>query len=160
MDRPTVYIETTVVSYLAARPSRDPVTARKQAATREWWSRRDRFSLRVSSTVLEESAQGDPIYAARRLALLDDIPVLAPMREIDLLGAALLEGSGLPSRTRPDASHVAHAAAHGVAYLVSWDRAHITNPLLMVRMERICREHGYHLPILCSPDRLPKGRPR
>ena len=35
--RPTAYIETSVVSYLTARPSRDVVIAAYQEITREWW---------------------------------------------------------------------------------------------------------------------------
>jgi hypothetical protein len=36
----TVYLETSIISYLAARPSRDLVTAARQELTREWWARR------------------------------------------------------------------------------------------------------------------------
>ena len=38
--KPKVYVETTILSYLAARPSRQPVTAGRQVITRQWWERR------------------------------------------------------------------------------------------------------------------------
>jgi hypothetical protein len=36
----SVYIETSVVSYLVARPGREPVTAWRQQLTNEWWVER------------------------------------------------------------------------------------------------------------------------
>ena len=56
----TVYLETTIPSYLAARPSRDLVTAAHQQLTLEWWqSRRSSFQLYASELVLQEVTLGD-----------------------------------------------------------------------------------------------------
>jgi hypothetical protein len=64
--KPTVYLETTVPGYLAARPSRDLVTAAHQEITREWWdNRRGDFALFVSQMVLQEAGAGDVEAAAR-----------------------------------------------------------------------------------------------
>ena len=53
-----VYLETTIPSYLTARPSRDLVTAAHQQITREWWdTRRHDFDLFVSQMVIDEAAQ-------------------------------------------------------------------------------------------------------
>ena len=50
--KPRVYIETTVVSYLTARPSRDIVTLAHQQITQEWWrSAARRFELVASDVV-------------------------------------------------------------------------------------------------------------
>jgi hypothetical protein len=38
--KPKVYLETTFVSYFAARPSRDIIIAAHQQLTQEWWERR------------------------------------------------------------------------------------------------------------------------
>ena len=73
--KPKAYLETTIVSYLAAAPSRDIVIAGHQQVTREWWDRRDRFELFVSQAVVEEAARGDTVVAARRIALLSGMPV-------------------------------------------------------------------------------------
>jgi hypothetical protein len=71
----TVYLETTVVSYLAAWTSRDLVTAANQETTREWWSRRRiDFDLFVSQAVIEEASDGDPDAVRRRLEILQSIP--------------------------------------------------------------------------------------
>ena len=73
-----VYLETTIPSYLVARPSRDLLIAAHQQLTREWWeSRGPQFDLFVSEPVLDEAAAGDAILAKKRLALLADIRVLA-----------------------------------------------------------------------------------
>jgi len=54
--RPTVYIETSVVSYLTAQVSRDLVVAAHQELTIEWWDKAlPKFEPFVSPVVLERS---------------------------------------------------------------------------------------------------------
>jgi hypothetical protein len=63
--KPTVYIETTVVSYLTAWPSRDVVRAGHQQITRDWWKAApDRYDLFSSVLVVAESMAGDSTAAA------------------------------------------------------------------------------------------------
>jgi hypothetical protein len=58
--KPKVYLETTIPSYLMARPSRDLVTAAHQQITREWWeTRRQDFDLFISQMVIDEASAGD-----------------------------------------------------------------------------------------------------
>ena len=65
--KPKVYIETSVISYLTARASRDVVVAGRQAITQDWWEeRRERFDVFISELVEEEMAQGDPVAVALR----------------------------------------------------------------------------------------------
>ena len=76
-DMPTVYLETTIPSYLAARPSRDPIVVAHQQITRDWWNgARERFDLYISEAVLTEIRAGDADVAARRLAILEGLPIL------------------------------------------------------------------------------------
>ena len=73
---PTVYVETSIISYLAARPSRDLIVAARQQLTHTWWrERRPAFDLCVSQIVLDEILAGDPEAAGRRVALAAGIPV-------------------------------------------------------------------------------------
>ena len=75
--KPTVYIETSVVSYLTARPSRDLITAAYQQITREWWhTAESRFSLTASALVQDEAARGDPEAARARLRALESATLL------------------------------------------------------------------------------------
>jgi hypothetical protein len=67
----SLYVETTIPSYLAARVSYDPLIAGQQAATRTWWRlRRQSFELFTSQFVLNEAALGEAKIAAKRLQIL------------------------------------------------------------------------------------------
>ena len=66
-DKPKVYIESSTISYLTARPTRNIIVDAKQELTRDWWDRRDRYELFISETVVEEIADGDPDAARLRL---------------------------------------------------------------------------------------------
>ena len=47
--KPKLYIETTIPSYLMARPSRDLIVAGHQQLTLEWWEkRRNDFDIYIS----------------------------------------------------------------------------------------------------------------
>jgi len=152
--KPTVYIETTIPSYLTAWPSRDVVRAGEQQVTRDWWDRRADFELRVSSLVLLECSAGDSDAAALRLAALDGVPVLAQTAEVERLAEALLREVPLPAKAGADALHIAVAAVNGVAYLLTWNCTHIANATLRPRIEAICRQLGYEPPVICTPMEL------
>jgi hypothetical protein len=153
--RPTVYLETSIVSYLAAYPSRDLVTAARQQVTHTWWKeRRGDFTIFASQVVLDEASAGDSDAARRRMDLLKDVPLLDVTPEVADLAAALIQRLPLPRRAGADAAHIALAARHKVDFLLTWNCAHIANAELRPRIERICREQGYTVPVLCTPDEL------
>ena len=97
--RPTVYIETTVVGYLAMRPSAQLVTAANQQVTREFWEdHRSRFDLFVSLAVVDECMAGDSEAAAEREVFLRGIPVLDVTDEVLSLAASLVTGNTAPAQ--------------------------------------------------------------
>jgi hypothetical protein len=150
-----VYIETTVISYLASRPSRDVVVAGRQQLTHTWWERRrSGFDLVISQVVLDEARAGDPDAAGHRLALTAGLPLLDMTPEVGTLAATLIEQVPLPSQAAADAAHIAVAACHGVEFVLTWNVAHIANAVLRRRVEAVCRAQGYAAPILCTPDEL------
>ena len=68
------YIETSMVSYLTARPSRDLVVAAHQQISAEWWERRRQdFELCTSQLVVDEARRGEPEMARRRLGILKEL---------------------------------------------------------------------------------------
>src|SRR6266705_1973766 len=59
--KPTVYIETSIVSYLTARPSRDLLVAAHQQLTVAWWDeQRTCYELLTSQVVLAAARAGGP----------------------------------------------------------------------------------------------------
>jgi hypothetical protein len=116
----SVYLETSIVSYLAARPSRDLVVAAHQQITHRWWeTRRGDFELVVSELVHLECAAGDPEAASRRAGILEGIETLDITPLAESLADEILRGAGLPVSARADALHIAIAASQGVDYLMT-----------------------------------------
>ena len=149
-----VYLETTIVSYLTALPSRDLVRAAHQQITNEWWQRRQRFDLFVSEAVLQEAAAGDSAAAARRLAALQGIPVLTLTPAVTTLARALLDARAVPPQAAVDAVHIAVAAANGIDFILTWNCAHIANAATRSTIESTCRSLGLVPPVICTPEEL------
>jgi PIN domain len=155
---PTVYIETSVISYLAAHPSRDLITAAHQQITHSWWQgRRSEFLIFASQVVLDESAAGDPQMASKRMEILKNVPLLEITPEVADLAATLIMRLPLPPRAGADAAHIAVAAYHGMNFLLTWNCSHIANAVLRPKIEKICREQGHSAPVLCTPEELLGG---
>ncbi len=151
----TVYLETTIISYLTAWRSQQTVMAGRQDETRNWWdNHRSRYELFTSQLVLEEAARGDPAAAKRRLEILNGIPVLAQSEETDSLAEKLKIGISLPSKAEYDAYHIAVAAVHGMDYLLTWNCRHIANVKHRLTIESICRSAGFEPPLICTPSEL------
>ena len=153
--KPRVYLETTIASYLTARPSRDLVMAANQAITQEWWTNRsDMFQMFVSQTVIKESSAGDQGAAQRRLEFLEPFPRLDITEEVETLAANLVEATPLPLKAQADALHIAVAAVNRMDYLLTWNCTHIANATLRSRIESVCRSRGYEPPVVCTPQEM------
>ncbi len=152
--KPKAYLETTIVSYLAATPSRDIVIAGHQQVTREWWERRNRFELFVSQAVVDEATRGDTAVAARRTALLSGIPVLELGPEVYELANRLLLVRAVPAKAMIDAIHIAVAVVNRVDYLLTWNCTHIANAAIRGKIEQACRAVGLQAPAICTPEEL------
>jgi hypothetical protein len=150
-----VYVETTIASYLTARPSRDLVVAAHQELTIEWWTgHRHRFDLYVSDLVLRESSRGDEAAAAKRLSELRGIPVLTVDESARDLARIFLERGLIPAKAVEDAFHVAIATTQGMDFLLTWNCRHIANAEIVDRLEAVCLELGFQIPTLCTPEQL------
>jgi hypothetical protein len=155
MARPTVYIETTVVSYLTAWPSRDLVRNAHQLLTREWWQQqRQNYDLYVSPMVLHEAAAGDPVAAAERIKALEDLPVLTITDAAIDLAERLAIALRLPDRARADATHLAIAAVHGISFLLTWNCTHLANANFTDIIQETCEDMSYAAPHVCTPEQL------
>ncbi|MCT7973839.1 type II toxin-antitoxin system VapC family toxin [Laspinema olomoucense] len=151
----TVYIETSILGYLTARPSRDLVVAANIEITREWWdTRRSDFQLYSSQAVVQETSQGDAQMASERLEIIRDLVLLALDQSVFDLAQRFLGRSSLPAKADVDAIHIAAATIHGMDYLLTWNCKHIANAQIQRKLAEISLDFGYELPILCTPYEL------
>jgi predicted nucleic acid-binding protein len=149
------YIETTVVSYLTARPSRDVVIAGHQQTTHEWWdTRRHEYDLCASELVWQEAAAGDPQAAQERLEILKTILLLGTTPEALALAKSLIRAGALPAQAADDALHIAIAATNGVPFLVTWNCRHLANAVMRPVIESVCASVGLKTPIICTSEEL------
>ena len=155
-----VYIETTIVSYLTARPNRDVVIAGHQQVTHDWWeTRREKYELCVSQLVVGEAAAGDSQAAQDRLAVLRPMTILETTAAALELAKVLIQRGALPAKAADDALHIAVAAVHAVSYLLTWNCRHLANATMRPMIESVCAAKGYRAPIICTPEELLESEP-
>ena len=153
--KPTVYIETTVISYLTAKPSRDLIIAAHQQITHDWWDLAlPHFDVFVSPIVLEEISRGDAQAAKPRLETVSSFPVLEVLSEIRNLAESYFAAIEIPEKARADSYHLALAAWHGMDFMVSWNCTHIVSGRVKKIIEKINYEYGIRTPIVCTPEEL------
>ena len=156
--KPKLYLETSIVSYLTARPSHDLIRAAHQQLTRDWWETRSSFDLYISQLVLDEAKAGNAEAAGRRLSALGEALLLELTPETGWLAREILSQGGMPAKAYVDAAHVALAAVHGLDYLLTWNYAHLANPIAQERLEAICHRLALPTPLLVSPETIPQVR--
>jgi len=153
-----VYIETSVISYLCSRPSRDLVAAAMQQTTQDWWEKdRSRYDCYVSELVLQEVLGGDPEAAAKRAAVVTELEELPLNDTVKHVARELLAKTGFPQGVTDDFVHIALAAVYGMDYLLTWNCAHIANPHWQSKIATVLLELGYAVPVLCTPQALLEG---
>ena len=160
-DKPTIYVETTIPSFLTARPSGDLIAAGRQLLTRQWWDQnRSAFDLFVSEIVMDEAGKGDPDAARLRLDVLQGLPLLKIDEPTMALTQKILKAGVIPEKAAADAAHVAVASRYGMDFLLTWNCAHIANAAIWTKLGDLVREAGYRLPVICTPDELLAGGPQ
>jgi len=151
----SVYLETSFISYLVARPSRDVVVAGHQQTTQEWWdNRRSQFECSVSQVVIDEASVGDATEIQKRLAIISGLPTVDVTEDVKALTKAIMAAGILPPHAFPDAAHVAVSAVHRIDYLLTWNCKHLANAQMKRRIAVVCEKLGFKLPIICTPDEL------
>lgn len=158
MKKPTIYLDTNIISALHYGGA-DINTLSRRMATREWWdSERRYFAIRASSfTELElagghYAGQADCVRFVRRLP---DVPITRLVRD---LADELLADEVIPPGKRGDAMQLALAAGHEFDYLLTWNYAHLANPVTQSRAERLFDKWALHAPLLVSPESIPQVR--
>jgi predicted nucleic acid-binding protein len=153
--KPTVYVETTIPSYLTAWPNRDLRRASHQQITKVWWrTAATQFDLFISDVVVEECSRGDAQAASERLAILREIPVLARSKEAVSLSTEYVQLLTLPPKAISDALHIAYATVYGIDYLVTWNMRHMASSLTMRRLTEYNLANGLAVPLIVTPEAL------
>ncbi len=153
--KPSVYIETTIVSYLTAKPSRDLIVAAHQQITGEWWTDvRPQVDCYISPFLIDEVSRGDEVYAQKRLDEVIDFTLLEVNEEIEDLAQKYFAALQIPEKAKIDAFHLAVAAWHKMDYVLSWNCKHIASGRVQKTLQEINLRLGIHTPIVCTPEEL------
>jgi hypothetical protein len=150
-----VYIESTIPSYVVARPARDLLQAARQQLARDWWDlRRHEHELFTSQVVLDEIAAGDAEMARQRLELVASTMLLDLTDDANALTKVILHSGVLPVAADRDAAHIALATVHQMDILLSWNCRHIANAFIQARLRKLAAASGFTLPVICTPEEL------
>lgn len=151
----TVYIETSIISYLASKPNKDYIVGACQQATHSWWANhRHQYELFTSQLVVAEASRGDLDVSEKRLGFLKGIPELRITLEVRDLAAVLITQGALPKKAEADGLHIATAAVHHIDLLLTWNCRHIDNPNTKPIVRSVCAKQGYKYPEICTPIEL------
>ena len=150
-----IFLETTIPSYLTARPSREWLLAAHQKLTRAWWDQhRHHHELYTSQLVLDEAASGDSKFATRRLSLLVEAALLAATATSEAFTQDIIDSRILPPFAEVDAAHIAVATAHKMDILLTWNCRHIANAANQHALRRLADARQLRLPVICTPEQL------
>jgi len=151
----SVYIESSVISYFTAKPSRDVVVSARQAITECWWhDHKPKYEIFVSGLVVQEISKGDEKAAQTRLKAIEGIPMLGTSEEALNLAEDLITQGAIPLNSEEDALHIGIAAAAGIDFLLTWNFKHINNAHTKALISSVIEMHGFLSPVLCSPEEL------
>lgn len=153
--KPTVYVETTIPSYLTSDPSRDLIIAANQQITHTWWrTAGETYRLVTSQAVVDEAGRGNLVMAAKRLEILNTIEILVPNEDVEELIDVYQRQLGLTGVAMLDIVHIAYAAAYNVEGLATWNCSHIANMQVIRRLQRLNATLGRPTPEITTPQIL------
>jgi hypothetical protein len=153
--KPSLYLETTIPSFLVGDISQVLITAGHQAVTRQWWEeKRDQYDLYISAVVIDELQRGKSIFSKQRLQLVTAMPRLEVTPDVIQLATVLNKRFILSPAAETDVLHVALACYYEMDFLLTWNLKHIANGQVIRNLTFFHNETGTHLPIICTPDEL------
>jgi predicted nucleic acid-binding protein len=155
MNSESIYIETSIISYLTARPSNNLISAARQKITHDWWhAKRKSYRCFASELVVAEAAKGDHHAVQSRLEILQELPVLEIEKESVEIADIFFSRASLPEKARDDALHVAIATYYKIDFLLTWNCRHLANAHFIRRLQSIAYDEGLILPTICTPDEV------
>ncbi|HEY3319399.1 MAG TPA: hypothetical protein VGP72_02845 [Planctomycetota bacterium] len=156
--KPTVYVDTNILSLLYVS-SADPEMMRQSGITHDWWEcERQHFRVFASQAVDDELADGRYPGQERALKCVRRLPYLGPRSAIRDISAKVLATGILPETEVGDALQLAIATAHSIDYLLSWNRAHLVNPITQAKLAHFRAAWGWRTPLVVTPESIPSVR--
>lgn len=155
MEKQKVYIETSVISYLTAKPSRDLIIAGHQKITSDWWHKaKHKFDCYISQIVIEEISMGDKNAALKRMKAIKNLSELTYNQEVKDLASKYLKLLNIPDKSRLDAFHLSFSVIYKIDYLLSWNCRHIANAVVNFKLREFNDKNSLFVPFLCTPQEL------
>jgi predicted nucleic acid-binding protein len=155
MEKQKVYIETSVISYLTSKPSRDLIIAGHQQITQDWWHKaKPKFDCYISQIVIEEISLGDKNAALKRINAIQNIPDLGYNSEVENLAFQYFKLLGIPEKAKLDTFHLAYAVLYNIDFLLSWNCKHIANAMINSKLRDFNNNNSLFVPFLCTPQEL------
>jgi len=157
--KPTLYLETTIPSYLKAKQSRDIIQTARQQITSEWWDNRlNDFDIYISQIVIDEAGEGDPAASVKRMEMIKDFSLLEITEQVINLAEKIIIEKIIPEKAVRDALHIAVATFHEMIFLLSWNCKHIANAEIIKRLRKTVADEGLELHVICTPGELLERR--
>jgi predicted nucleic acid-binding protein len=152
--KPRIYVETSVISYLAARPSADAINATRQHFSYQLWQKRGQLELLVSDAVLAEAQIGDDEAVRNRLVYCNALALLDIHPGAEALAMHLLRKKAVPAKAFTDAVHIAIAALHEIRFIASWNFRHIVGAVARRNIELALAEADAFVPVIATPEEI------
>lgn len=157
MNKPTVYLDTTIISAYWYEGT-DVASFARRLKTREWWEfERPHFAVWSSAVSEAEFRAGEFRRQSECVSMVQRLRYLPATQVAQSLFERLLAERVVPESKPRDAVQMAMCAAHGIDYLLSWNYAHLANPVAQAQLEAICRKYRLRAPLLVSPETIPRA---
>jgi hypothetical protein len=155
MQKPNLYVDTSIISAYWY-DGKDPLSFGRRTITREWWTaERLLFELSISAITTTELEAGEYRHKSRCIAMAKRIKQMPITATVESLAEALMEQGIVPKQKAGDSFQLAAATIHKCDYLLTWNYAHLANPVVQVKMDQVCSEKRLTSPLLVSPETIP-----
>lgn len=150
-----VYVETSFVSYLTARPSSNiTLLARQQAAHAVWALQGEKYRAYISELVIDEITRGDVRAAQQRVEACDAVTVLPITSQANALANELISKRVIPATEPEDALHIAVATLEKMDYILSFNFSHMVGAEAKFALQTAIAQLGYKPPLLVTAGDL------
>jgi len=148
----SIYIETTIPSYITAKDSRDVLKLARQVCVRNFWEyEKQNYKLYISDFVLAECEKGNKEAAQRRINLIKGLDRLPTTEEALTLAPIYKKLLNIPDKSTVDAFHLAVATTNQIDYVLSLNFTHMGIDSYGILL-KYNESNGLNTPLLITPD--------